>query len=265
MTTLRHAVLGPLCLIAADDKAKAGLALDLNLPVGADEQIEITTLIPGRPAKPILVPPTEVKQRSVHTLEGRATLIHAICHIELNAIDLACDIVWRFPGMPDLFYVQWAQVAKEEALHFSLLRDHLLQMGYEYGDFPAHNGLWEMAEKTKGDLLARLALVPRTLEARGLDASPPIKKKLVQAGDVRAGEILDVILRDEIGHVAVGNRWFGYLCEQRNLDLVQTYAELAEKYDAPRLRGPFNLDARRRAGFSEIELKALQGATKELM
>jgi len=265
MTTLRHAVLEPLCLIRADDKAKAGLALDLTLPVGADQPVEAQVAVPGRPAKPILVPPTEVKQRSVHTLEGRATLVHAICHIELNAIDLACDIVWRFPGMPDLFYVQWAQVAKEEALHFSLLRDHLRQMGYEYGDFPAHNGLWEMAEKTKGDLLARLALVPRTLEARGLDASPPIKKKLVQAGDVRAGEILDVILRDEIGHVAVGNRWFGYLCEQRNLDLVQTYAELAEKYDAPKLRGPFNLDARRRAGFSEIELKALQGATKELM
>ncbi|MDP3884066.1 ferritin-like domain-containing protein [Hydrogenophaga sp.] len=258
MTTIRKAALVPLGLKAADDKAKAGLALDLTLPVGAAEAITVQTPLPGRPVKPVLVPPTEVKQRSVHTLEGRATLIHAICHIELNAIDLACDIVWRFPGMPDLFYVQWAQIAKEEALHFSLLRDHLRQMGYEYGDFPAHNGLWEMAEKTKGDLLARLALVPRTLEARGLDASPPIKKKLVQAGDVRAGEILDVILRDEIGHVAVGNRWFGYLCEQLNLDPVQTYAELAEKYDAPRLRGPFNLDARRKAGFTEAELKALQ-------
>ncbi|MDR7149111.1 uncharacterized ferritin-like protein (DUF455 family) [Hydrogenophaga palleronii] len=259
MTTLRQAVLEPLCLTQADDKAEAGLSLDLNLPVSADQLVEAQGAVPGRPTKPILVPPTEVKQRSVHTLEGRATLIHAICHIELNAIDLACDIVWRFPCMPDLFYVQWAQIAKEEALHFSLLRDHLRQMGYEYGDFPAHNGLWEMAEKTKDDLLARLALVPRTLEARGLDASPPIKKKLVQAGDVRAGEILDVILRDEIGHVAVGNRWFGYLCEQRDLDPVQTYAELAEKYDAPRLRGPFNLDARRQAGFSEVELKALQG------
>lgn len=184
-------------------------------------------------------------------------MIHAICHIELNAIDLACDIVWRFPGMPDLFYVQWAQIAKEEALHFSLLRDHLRQMGYEYGDFTAHNGLWEMAEKTKGDLLARLALVPRTLEARGLDASPPIKKKLVLAGDVKAGEILDVILRDEIGHVAVGNHWYRYLCEQQSLDPIKTYAELAEKYRAPKLRGPFNLDARKQAGFTEAELAAL--------
>ena len=227
------------------------------MSIGAEDQVLTNATVPGRPTKPILVPPTEVKQRSVHTLEGRATLIHAICHIELNAIDLACDIVWRFPGMPDLFYVQWAQIAKEEALHFSLLRDHLRHMGYEYGDFPAHNGLWEMAEKTKGDLLARLALVPRTLEARGLDASPPIKKKLVQAGDVRAGEILDVILRDEIGHVAVGNHWFRYMCDEQNLDPVQTYDELAKKHDAPRLRGPFNLEARRQAGFTDTELAHL--------
>lgn len=143
-------------------------------------------------------------------------------------------------------------------MHFTLLRDHLQQMGFEYGDFPAHNGLWEMAEKTKGDLLARLALVPRTLEARGLDASPPIKKKLVQAGDTRAGEILDVILRDEIGHVAVGNHWYGYLCKKQGLDPVKTYAELAQKFDAPRLRGPFNMDARRLAGFTAAELKALE-------
>jgi uncharacterized ferritin-like protein (DUF455 family) len=257
MTTLRHAALVPLCLTAADDKAKAGLALDLSLPVGAGEQISVEAQIPGRPSKPALVFHTDVKPRSVHTVEGRAALIHAICHIELNAIDLACDIIWRFPGMPDLFYRQWAQVAKEEALHFSLLRDHLRQMGYEYGDFPAHDGLWRMAEKTQHDLLARLALVPRTLEARGLDASPPIKKKLVSAGDVRAGEILDIILRDEIGHVAVGNHWYRHVCDQQGREVVATYAELAAKYDAPKPRGPFNLDARRLAGFDEAELAAL--------
>ena len=160
--------------------------------------------------------------------------------------------------MPEQFYVQWLQVAKEEALHFTLLRDHLRDMGFEYGDFPAHNSLWTMAEKTKGDLLARLALVPRTLEARGLDASPPIKKKLVNAGDIRAGEILDIILRDEIGHVAVGNLWYGYLCEKRGLDPIKTYAELAKKFDAPRVRGPFNMEARRLAGFTEAELTALE-------
>jgi uncharacterized ferritin-like protein (DUF455 family) len=159
--------------------------------------------------------------------------------------------------MPDAFYREWAKVAREEALHFSLLRAHLRGMGYEYGDFPAHDALWEMAEKTKRDILARIALVPRTLEARGLDASPPIKAKLVGAGDHRAGEILDIILRDEIGHVAVGNRWYRWVCDAREVDPLATYAELAERYRAPRLRGPFNLEARRAAGFEEAELVAL--------
>ncbi len=205
----------------------------------------------------MLVPHTKAKQRSVNTVEGRAALIHAIAHIELNAIDLALDAVWRFAGMPDEFYRQWVGVAREEAYHFTLLRDHLRAMGYEYGDFPAHNALWEMAEKTKGDVLARVALVPRTLETRGLDASPPLRAKLVNAGDHRAGEILDIILRDEIGHVALGNRWYRWLCEQRGLDPVATYTELAEKYGAPKPRGPFNLEARRAAGFTEEELRAL--------
>jgi uncharacterized ferritin-like protein (DUF455 family) len=195
----------------------------------------------------------------MRTPEGRAALIHALCHIELNAIDLAADMVWRFAAMPDLFYRQWAQVAREEALHFQLLRDHLRAMDYEYGSFPAHGALWEMAERTKDDILARIALVPRTLEARGLDASPPIKAKLVAAGDTKAGAILDVILRDEIGHVAVGNHWYRFLCDQRSLDPVATYEDLARKYRAPRPRGPFNLDARRAAGFSEDELAALAG------
>jgi uncharacterized ferritin-like protein (DUF455 family) len=215
--------------------------------------------LPGRPELPLLVPHTELKQRSMKTAEGRAALLHALAHIELNAIDLAADIVWRFPGMPALFYRQWTVVAQEEALHFQLLRQHLQSLGYDYGSFPAHNALWEMAQKTRHDLLARLALVPRTLEARGLDASPPIKAKLVGAGDLRAGEILDIILRDEIGHVAVGNHWYRSLCAERGLDPIATYAELAERYQAPRLRGPFNLEARRQAGFDEGELAALAG------
>ena len=191
------------------------------------------------------------------TPEGRAALIHALAHIELNAIDLAVDLAWRFAGLPDAFYRQWIAVAREEALHFQLLRDHLHGLGFAYGDFPAHNALWEMAEKTKHDLLARIALVPRTLEARGLDASPAIKAKLVSAGDKRAGAIRDIILRDEIGHVAVGNRWYRTLCDERALDPIATYAELAERYRAPRLRGPFNVEARRAAGFEEAELLEL--------
>jgi uncharacterized ferritin-like protein (DUF455 family) len=191
------------------------------------------------------------------TREGRAALLHALAHIELNAIDLALDVVWRFAGQPEAFYRQWLQVAREEALHFELLRDHLATLGHRYGDFDAHDGLWQMAERTRHDLLARLALVPRTLEARGLDASPAVKAKLLAAGDVRGGAILDLILRDEIGHVAVGNHWYRWLCTQRGLDPLATYAELAARHGAPRPRGPFNLDARRAAGFDEAELAAL--------
>ena len=213
--------------------------------------------IPGRPERPELVPALAVRHRSMHTTEGRAALIHALAHIEFNAINLALDAIWRFPGMPSEYYFDWLGVAAEEALHFSLLDAHLQTLGYRYGDFPAHNSLWEMAEKTAGDVLARLALVPRTLEARGLDASPPLRAKLAQAGDRAAAEILDIILRDEIGHVAIGNRWYNWLCDIRGLDPISTYAVLATQYKAPALRGPFNLDARRAAGFSETELAAL--------
>ena len=258
MTTLRRQALRALCITDPSLKASSVREFEAgSAQVGADEALAEPSGIPGRPAKPVLVPHTHLKQRSMATVEGRATLLHALAHIELNAIDLACDICWRFPGMPDLFYRQWWNVAHEEALHFQLLRDHLRSLGYAYGDFPAHNALWEMADRTRHDLLARIALVPRTAEARGLDASPPIKKKLVGAGDLRAGEILDVILRDEIGHVKVGNDWFRVLCAERGLDPVSTYAELAQKYQAPKLRGPFNMEARRAAGFHDDELKAL--------
>lgn len=259
MASLRHAALQ--ALLTADPDRKAALArqLDVAGDVGALEALREPDGIPGRPAAPELVPHTRLKQRSMGSVEGRAALIHALAHIELNAIDLALDLSWRFAGMPEDFYRQWIVVAQEEAYHFQLLRDHLRSMGYDYGSFPAHNALWEMAEKTKHDLLARIALVPRTLEARGLDASPPIKAKLVAAGDLRAGEILDVILRDEVGHVAVGNHWYRTLCTQRGLDPITTCAELAEKHGAPRPRGPFNLDARRAAGFTEDELERLAG------
>ncbi len=193
----------------------------------------------------------------MRTEEGRAALIHALAHIEFNAINLALDAIWRFAGMPSDYYADWLNVAAEEALHFSLLSAHLQTLGFHYGDFTGHGSLWEMAEKTRGDVLARIALVPRTLEARGLDASPAVRAKLAQAGDVRAAEILDIILRDEIGHVAVGNRWYNRLCQERGLDPVTTYAALAVQYKAPPLRGPFNLDARRAAGFTDAELAAL--------
>jgi uncharacterized ferritin-like protein (DUF455 family) len=246
-------------VLESDPGAKAARAVELPVggPIGERLLIDEPPGIPGRPLRPELAPHTALKQRSLATLEGRAALLHALAHIELNAVDLAVDIVWRFSGMPAAFYADWIGVAREEGLHFQLLRAHLQSLGFDYGDFPAHNGLWEMAEKTRRDLLARLALVPRTLEARGLDASPAVKTKLVGAGDLRAGEILDIILRDEIGHVRIGNHWYRHVCAERGMDPVVTFAELTWRYEAPRPRGPFNLGARRAAGFTEEELSAL--------
>ena len=255
--TLRQAVLGPLLECDAVRKAERTAALPLDLPIGSELTVGAPRGIPGRPEHPRLIPHTRMRQGAVGSSEGRARLVHAIAHIELNAIDLALDIVWRFPGMPADFYRDWLRVAREEAHHFLLLRAHLVGMGFDYGAFDAHNGLWEMAERTRDDLLARLALVPRTLEARGLDASPGVRAKLVGAGDARAGEILDLILAEEIGHVAIGNRWYRHVCAERGLDPRRTDAELAQRYEAPRPRAPFNLAARRAAGFDEDELADL--------
>jgi uncharacterized ferritin-like protein (DUF455 family) len=220
--------------------------------------------LPGRSARPVLVHPSKLKTRAVGTLYGRAGLIHALTHIEANAIGLALDMVWRFPGMPETFYLDWWRVAQEEALHFDLLQAHLTTLGFSYGDFPAHDGLWDMAERTKDDVLARLALVPRTLEARGLDATPAVRNRLVSVGDMAGAAILDTILRDEIGHVAIGNHWYRYLCETRGLDPIAAYTDLAQRYQAAVLRGPFNLSARRAAGFTEAELDALCRAAPTL-
>lgn len=212
---------------------------------------------PGRPERPVLVPPAQVKPRSVGSIEGRATMLHAIAHIEFNAINLALDAVYRFRDLPRDYYTGWLQVAKEEAEHFVLVRTHLQRLGYDYGDFPAHDGLWEMAGRTAADPLARMALVPRLFEARGLDATPPIINKFVSVGDHEAVRILEIILREEVGHVALGDRWFRYLCAQRGLEPLSTYRRLLADYGAPRLRRPFNVKARLAAGFSEQELNEL--------
>ena len=257
MKTLRQQALEVLLDGEAPSKAARALAMSPTGECGENQRLDEPPGVPGRPERPLLVPHTSLKHRSLGTVAGRAALIHALAHIELNAIDLAVDIVWRFDGLPEEFYRDWITVAREEAMHFQLLRSHLQSHGFDYGDFPAHNGLWEMAEKTKHDLLARLALVPRTLEARGLDASPAVKKKLVSAGDTRGGEILDIILRDEIGHVLIGNKWYAHVCNERGIDSLTAFSELALRYEAPRLRGPFNFDARRAAGFSEQELAEL--------
>ena len=260
-TELRAAALACLKETSPGAKCAAVKALHARWHAGqmtlAERTVADAAGVPGRPPRPQLVSPLLVKSRSMRTPEGRAALIHALAHIEFNAINLALDAVWRFDDMPRQFYVDWLQVAAEEAYHFSLLAAHLVTLGHAYGDFTAHNSLWDMCDKTSGDVLARMALVPRTLEARGLDAAPPVRAKLAQAGDLAAAQILDIILRDEVGHVLIGNRWFGWLCSQRALDPVSTFAELARRYKAPPMRGPFNLDARRAAGFSEEELLML--------
>ena len=222
-------------------------AANLTEPVG----------VPGHPEKPLLVSPLQVEKRSMRTPEGRAALIHALAHIEFNAINLALDAVWRFADMPMQYYADWLKVAAEEAYHFELLNGYLLNVGYQYGDFSGHNSLWEMAERTKADVLARMALVPRTMEARGLDASPPLRNKFVQIGDTGAADILAIILRDEIGHVAIGNYWFNWLCAERGLEPIATYETLAREYNAPAMRKPLNMEARRKAGFTEEELALL--------
>lgn len=249
------------CLLETDPVAKtvAVAAMAHAGRTGAwavqpDGELTVTAAIPGRPERPELVPPRLVGRRSMVTVEGRAMLIHALAHIEFNALNLALDALWRFPGLPEAYYVDWLRVADEEALHFSMLAAHLQVLGFQYGDFPGHDSLWEMVEKTCGDVLARMALVPRTLEARGLDAIPPLRAKLAQAGDMDAARILDRILSDEVGHVEIGNRWYNYLCQQRGLEPGPTYDELALRYEAPVLKGPFNVAARRLAGFTEAEL-----------
>jgi uncharacterized ferritin-like protein (DUF455 family) len=248
----------------SDPQEKAAQARELfelvrgGAAIDPDERIDESQTLPGRPARPRLVAPGEVPRRSPHTAEGRAALLHAIAHIEFNAINLALDATWRFAEMPADFYADWLRVASEEALHFTLLREHLLTLGHDYGDFTAHNGLWLMTEKTRADIVARMALVPRTLEARGLDATPPIQAKLARAGDMRAVEILDIILRDEVGHVAIGNRWYRWLCERQGLEPVAHYGVLVERYQAPKLKPPFNRSARKKAGFTDEEIAFLE-------
>ena len=218
--------------------------------------------LPGRPERPELVPPLEVPKRKMDTLDGRLSLLHSLAHIEFNAMNLALDAIWRFPDMPEQYYEDWLKVAKEEAYHFKLIQEHLQSVGVSYGDFPAHNSLWEMVERTTDAVIARMALVPRTMEARGLDAVPAIRDRFKQIKDHKVTEILEIILRDEIGHVYIGNYWFNFLCTQKCLSPIEAYRDLAKKYRAPILRGPFNLEARKAAGFTSEELSLLSPEVK---
>ncbi len=213
---------------------------------------------PGRPRQPVLVKARELEQRSLHTRVGHAAFMHALAHIEFNAINLALDAVYRFSGMPGQYYTDWLIIALEEALHHRLLVTHLQSLGYRYGDFPAHNGLWDMAVRTEGDVLLRMALIPRVFEARGLDVTPPMIERLERVGDNEGAKILQRILADEVGHVAAGDHWFRWLCRQRELDAEIEFKRLTDYYLPGRVRGPFNYAARLMAGFSSSELEQFE-------
>jgi uncharacterized ferritin-like protein (DUF455 family) len=209
---------------------------------------------PGRPARPELKPPREMpKRRAAGTVASRIALLHAVAHIELNAIDLAWDIVARFagePALPQAFFDDWAGVGDDEARHFLLLARRLEALGAAYGDLVAHDGLWQAAHATRHDLLARLAIVPLVLEARGLDVTPAMIARFERLGDAESAAILGTIYRDEIGHVAAGRRWFEWLCQQRALEPVETWRALVRQHFKGALKPPFNDQARAAAGFA---------------
>lgn len=252
------------CLLLSQPEQKCAAVFALqarfdneDLDLAQSKEIDPVTT-PGRPEKPALVSPRNVARRNLATEEGRIALIHAIAHIEFNAINLALDAMYRFQKMPLEYYKDWMQVAFEEAQHFTMLSERLQDLGCGYGDFDAHNGLWEMAMKTQDSVIARMALVPRVLEARGLDVTPGMIKRLQGHGDNATVEILKIIFEQEIGHVAIGSRWFNYACELENVSPEETFQDLLKEYMSGELRGPFELEARKKAGFSCAELEALQ-------
>lgn len=255
------------CLAAASPDAKVGTTFDAaaafargELPIDAASPSPEPIRMPGRPSTPRLVHPRDLPKRGFGSNEGRAAFIHAVAHIEFNAIDLAWDAVYRFRGLPDAYYADWICIANDEARHFALLRARLIELGHDYGDFDAHNGLWEMAEKTASDGLARMALVPRVLEARGLDVTPGMIVKLRGLGDDATANILELILREEITHVAAGSRWYRWYCERAGIEPRGKFRELLHDYATSVLHKPFNMEARLQAGFDVEELESLLDA-----
>lgn len=250
---MSQAVLAALQACDPDDKCARVAALgDTAVQPGWLEAG--TPGVPGRPPQLVLVHPAKVPRRGLGSDAGRAALIHAIAHIEFNAINLALDAALRFAGLPPDYYADWLSVARDEARHFRLLAGRLAALGHTYGDFPAHDGLWEAAEKTAHDPLVRMALVPRVLEARGLDVTPGMIARLREAGDAGTVAVLEVILREEVRHVAIGTRWFHHLCAQRSLDPPATFRRLLAEHGM-RLHPPFNRAARLAAGFAVEEFE----------
>lgn len=251
------------CLLLDQPQAKVKNTIELNQSL-VSQSLHIKTLdkveivpVAGHPSKPLLVDPKDVPRRNITGLKGRLALVHAIAHIEFNAINLALDAVYRFQNMPHHYYMDWCRVAAEEAQHFTMLSEYLESHGVAYGDYNAHNGLWEMAVKTDNDVMVRMALVPRVLEARGLDVTPSMINKLASTGDTKLIAILQKIFDDEIGHVKIGSYWYKQLCEDRGLDSEKTFLTLIDQYMQGAKFGPFESEAREKAGFSQSEMQGL--------
>lgn len=259
---MRREALGVLCETDPETKcvklqALASALIRGELRLDTADRLDAPD-VPGRPSQPILIHPARVPRRRLGTREGRVALLHAIAHIEFNAINLALDALVRFPGLPAAFYSDWLGVAAEEAIHFGLLLARLRDLGSFYGALPAHDGLWEAAAKTRDDPLARMALVPRILEARGLDVTPGLQSRLRTVGDEESARVLDVILRDEVGHVAIGNRWYEFLCHAAGLVPAVTFIDLCQRFGVRSPQPPFNHAARLQAGFGAAELAGLE-------
>ena len=251
------------CLAISSPEEKSCAVTDLwsAVNLGNFEFDPSTPVIPigvaGHPVKPVLVEPSKLRHRRLGSEEGRAALVHAVTHIEFNAINLALDAAYRFRDMPSQYYLDWISVAADEARHFQLLSTRLQSMGFNYGDFPAHNGLWEMAQRTSDDPMKRMALVPRVLEARGLDVTPGMIERLNVARDDETVRILKIILAEEVRHVEIGSHWFRFCCEQRGVDPESTFLGLLKEHFRGSLRGPFNIPARLQAGFTQSEMDAI--------
>ncbi len=254
------------CLVCGDVQQKVAKVIQAQQQFGTKKQIgifkddaeiiKITKV--GFPSRPELVQLKLLPKRSFKGEEGRAALLHAIAHIEFNAINLALDAAYRYRGMPEDYYRDWLRIADDEVRHFKLLEKRLADYGVRYGDLPAHRGLWDMAEKTADSALERMALIPRYMEARGLDVTPAMITKLKSVGDKESVAILKIILEEEVSHVEAGSRWFDYLCKASDKDPETTYFEIIEKYMPGGAPGSMNIELRKRAGFSQRELDHLQ-------
>ena len=242
--------------------AAAGAWLRRELTLSALADFRPMPDRPGRPERPHLLPPREMPRRTTAGLDGRIALLHALAHIELNAVDMTWDMIGRFhrADVPRAFFDNWVQVGLEEAKHFALVCERLGELGAAYGDLPAHDGLWQSAQETGHDLLARTAIVPLVLEARGLDVQPAMLAKLRGHGDEASAKILEIIYRDEKRHVAFGARWFRYLCERAGLPVEATFHALVRKHFRSPLKPPFNDPARAEAGLTSGFYKPLVSA-----